>query len=394
VANDDVLSTLTFTTGQPTTIPISLLLSNDTNATDATFANITSPMTAGSANGSFSTAKGALAYTPAQPGTATFTYQLRNASGLSNVATVTMSIGGTSAPVANGDTLTQSFTVGQTTTVPLSTLTANDLNAGGATLDNVTTPTTDGTANGTIVRADGGFGYTPARSGVATFTYQIRTSAGLSNTATVTLTVSGSSGVPVANSDSLSGTFVVGQQATILLSSLTANDQNAAGATVDNIRQPTTDGAANGTMTLQSDRILFTPARAGLVAFGYQLRNSAGLSNTTTVVLTVTAATTASTGPAPVATNDSLSQTFTVGQQTIVPLSALTANDLNATGATIATISTPTTDGTANGTIYKGDTAFAYTPSRPGIATFTYQIRTGAGVSNTATVVVTVKSAS
>jgi hypothetical protein len=272
----------------------------------------------------------------------------------------------------------------------LSALTANDLNVSGATLDNVTTPTTDGNANGTIIRADSGFGYTPARSGVATFTYQIRNSAGLSNTATVRLTVSGASGVPVASSDSLSGTFVVGQQATILLSTLTANDQNATGATLDNIRQPTADGVANGTMTMQSDRILYTPARAGLVAFGYQLRNTAGLSNTTTVVLTVSAAA-SGTGAAPVATNDSLSQTFTVGQQTVVPLSALTANDLNATGATLETISTPTTDGTANGTIYKADAGFGYTPARTGIATFTYQIRTSAGVSNTATVVVTVR---
>ena len=387
VAANDTL-TQTFTAGQASTILLSSLTANDTNATDATFVSISTPATEGSANGSFITVSGGISYTPARSGTATFTYQLRNSAGLSNVATVRIVIGGTSAPVAVNDTLTQTFTVGQATAVPLSALTANDQNAAGGQLENLTTPVTEGRGNGTIARTDGGFTYTPAISGTATFSYQIRTGAGLSNTATVTLTVTGSSGAPVANSDSLSQTFTVGQQATILLSTLTANDQNVTGATLDSIRQPTTDGAANSTMTAQADRILYTPARAGLVAFGYQLRNGAGLSNAATVVLTVTGA-----GGVPVATNDTLTLSFTAGQATVIPLTAFTANDLNAADATFASLTTPTTDGAVNGSFSTASGALAYTPARAGTVTLTYQLRNSAGLSNVATVTLTVAPA-
>ena len=184
-------ASVTFTAGQTTTIPLSSLTANDTGTTDATFASITTPTSDGAANGSFTTVPGGISYTPARSGTATFTYQLRNSAGVSNIATVRLTVGGNNTPVTVNDTLSQSFIVGQTTLVQLSALTANDINTAGGTLENLTTPASDNLANGTIARVDAGFTYTPVRAGTVTFTYQIRTGAGISNVGVVTVTVRG-----------------------------------------------------------------------------------------------------------------------------------------------------------------------------------------------------------
>lgn len=390
VAVSDSLSQ-TFTVGQTTTVAINVLTANDQNATGATLESVSTPTTDGTGNGTIIRVDSGFAYTPSRTGRATFTYQIRTSAGLSNIATVALTVSGPSdAPVAVSDSLGQTFTVGQTTTVSVAVLTANDRNATGATLDNVTTPTTDGAANGTIIRVDSGFGYTPARTGTATFTYQIRTSAGLSNPATVTLTVSGASaGAPVAVNDRLTQTFTVGQTTTILVSTLTGNDQNATDATFASITTPATDGTANGSFTTVKGGLAYTPARAGTATFTYQLRNTSGLSNVATVTLTVGGSSTA-----PVAADDRLTQAFTVGQTTTVALSVLTANDQNTTGASLENVTTPTTDGAANGTILRTDGGFGYTPARSGTATFTYQIRTSAGLSNAATVTMIVSASS
>ena len=378
--------TQAFAVGTTTTIPLATLLANDHNTTGATLAIASAPVTEGSANGTLTAGGDSLTYAPARAGTVTFTYQLRNSSGLSNTARVTLTVGGsTTTPVAVNDTLTQVFTVGQTTTVSIAALTANDQNAAGATLENITTPTTEGTGNGAVIRADSGFGYTPTRTGTATFSYQIRTSAGVSNNATVVVTVRGSSSLPVAVNDTLTQAFTVGQTTTVSLLALTGNDQNATGATLENLTTPTTDGAANGSIVRADGGFGYTPARAGAVTFTYQIRTSAGLSNTATVALTVGGAT-----AAPVANNDRLTQAFSVGQSTTILLATLTANDLNATEATFVSITTPATEGSANGSFTTVRGGIAYTPARSGTATFTYQLRTSGGLSNVATVTLTV----
>ena len=388
IVNDDTL-TQAFTAGQATTIPLASLTANDAASTDAAITNISTPTTDGTANGGITLVANGLLYAPARPGIATFTYQLRNSAGLSNTATVRLTVGSVtvSPPVANADTLSQTFTVGQTTAVALQLLAANDLNANGATLAAVTSPITEGGVNGTITRSDSGFTYTPARAGVATFTYQIRNAAGLSNAATVTLTIGPSGNAPVANNDILTQTFTAGQTTTIPLSSLTANDTGTTDATFASITTPTSDGAANGSFTTVPGGISYTPARSGTATFTYQLRNSAGVSNIATVRLTVGGNNT------PVTVNDTLSQSFIVGQTTLVQLSALTANDINTAGGTLENLTTPASDNLANGTIARVDAGFTYTPVRAGTVTFTYQIRTGAGISNVGVVTVTVRGA-
>ena len=385
--------TQTFTAGSPSTIALSALISNDHNTAGATLTNVTAPQTEGTANGTITLSGEGLIFTPARNGTAAFQYQLRNSLGTSNAATVTLTVGGGAAPVAKSDTLTQTFVVGQQTSIALSALTANDSNTAGASLESVTTPTTDGTGNGTITRTNDGVTYTPTRQGTAIFSYQLRNSAGVSNTATVTVTVNALTTnavplVPSTSNDTLTQEFIAGKQSTILLATLTANDKNATGAFLGTLTTPTTDGAANGTLTATRDGITYTPTRAGQVSFTYFIYTSAGISNVSQVNLTVGGG-----ALVPVTSADTLTRVFTAGQQTTISLSDLAANDKNTTGGFLENLSTPTTNGTANGTLTRTGDGILYTPSRAGSVTFTYQIRTNAGISNVSEVTLTVIAA-
>jgi hypothetical protein len=278
----------TFSAGTTSTILLSTLTNNDHNTTGTRLVNVTSPMTDNAVNGTLTLTADGLVYTPARPGTVTFRYQLQNTAGtLSNAALVTLTVGGSNAPTAVNDTLTQSFVVGQASEIPIRTLTANDLNADNANFENISTPLTDGTANGNIQRSTDGLVYTPTRAGTAVFTYQLRNGSGLSNAATVTITILGATAAPIATADTLSQTFAVGSQSTILFSTLVANDLAATGANLETATAPTTDGTANGSFTRIGNDLVFTPARAGLVTFSYQIRTGNGVSNTAVVRLIV-----------------------------------------------------------------------------------------------------------
>lgn len=279
---------LPFTTGVPTTIPLTLLTNNDRNTTNTRLANVTSPMTTGTVNGTLSLTSEGLIYTPARPGTVTFRYQLQNTAGvLSNEATVTLSVGGTGAPQVISDQPTLSFVAGQATTIPIRLLMSNDINTDGATIEGITDPTTNGIVNGTLTRSGDNLIFTPARAGTAVFNYQLRNSLGLSNAGTVTMTVLSATAAPQAESDTLTDRFTAGTQATILFSTLTANDRATTGAALDNFTPPATEGAANGTVTRIGNDLVYTPARAGVVTFTYTIRTGNGTSNAATVRLIV-----------------------------------------------------------------------------------------------------------
>ncbi len=287
IADGDRL-TIAFTTGIPTTIPLSALTNNDRNSANTRLANVTSPVTAGATNGTLALTADGLVYTPARPGTVTFRYQLQNAAGLlSNEALVTLTVGGTGAPTVISDQPALSFVAGQATEIPLRLLTSNDINTDGASLDTVTTPTTDGVTNGTLTRSGDSLIYTPARAGTAVFNYQLRNSLGVSNSGTVTMTVLSATAAPQAESDTLTQTFTVNTQATIAFTTLVANDRGTSGARLDSFTAPSTDGAANGTVTRIGNDLVYTPARAGVVTFTYTIRTDNGASNAATVRLIV-----------------------------------------------------------------------------------------------------------
>ena len=373
VANGDTLSGATVGLAYP--IPSATLLANDLNATNAAIVDVTTPVTNGATNGSLIQTGSELVYVAARPGIATFQYRLRVAGVTSSFSTVTVNVSD-GGPIANSDRLGLTFTGAFTTVIPLSALTNNDTNTNGTRLINVTSPMTDGAVNGTLTLSAEGLAYTPARPGAVTFRYQLQNAAGtLSNEALVSLTVGGTGG-PTAIPDTLSLSFVAGRATEIPVRLLTANDINAEGAIFENVTTPITDTTSNGTIARSSDALVYTPSRAGTAVFTYQLRNSAGVSNFGTVIVTVLSAT-----AAPVAEADTLSQSFTVGSPSTILFSTLVANDRGATGATLDSFTAPTTDGTANGTVTRIGNDLAYTPARTGIVTFTYQIRTANGVS-------------
>lgn len=178
--------TLSFVAGQATEIPLRLLTSNDFNTDGASLDAFSTPTTDGIVNGTLTRTGDSLIFTPVRAGTAVFNYQLRNTLGVSNSGTVTMTVlSATAPPQAEADTLSQTFTAGSQTTILFANLIANDRATLGARLESFSTPSTDGVANGTVTRIGNDLAYTPARAGVVTFTYTIRTDNGLSNAATV-----------------------------------------------------------------------------------------------------------------------------------------------------------------------------------------------------------------
>ncbi len=164
------------------------VLSNDTGTgslTASLVANVTHGTLALAADGSFT-------YTPTSGyiGGDTFTYRANNAGGPSNVATVTLTVGGPApppAPIAVNDAYSASLDTLLSVTLP--GVLSNDTGTGPLTASLVANVT-----HGTLaLAASGNFTYTPTTGFVGgdSFTYRANNAGGPSNVATVTLTVVG-----------------------------------------------------------------------------------------------------------------------------------------------------------------------------------------------------------
>ena len=249
---------------------------------------------------------GSFRYTPNSEftGTDTFTYRARDASNSSNEATVTIVISANRAPVAVND----AFPVNQDTSANSFNVLANDtdpdagdtktITAFGATNHGGTVSIVGAGANNTLI-------YTPAAGyvGPETFTYTMRDTAGLTSSATVTVTVSHVNHAPVAVNDA----FPVNQDTSANSFNVLANDTDPDAGDTKTI---TAFGATNhgGTVSIvgagANNTLSYTPA-AGYVgpeAFTYTMRDTAGLTSSATVTVTVSHV-----NHAPVATADSYS---------------------------------------------------------------------------------------
>jgi VCBS repeat-containing protein len=222
-------------------------------------------------------------------GNDTFTYQAREGSALSSVATATISVipsgGGNVPPVARADSY--STNEDQTLAVAASGVLANDSDANANAL---AAGLITGVSSGTLaLQADGSFSYTPPSgfSGVVTFTYQADDGAVRSNTATVTITVVAVNDVPVAQADNFTTTEDVAL--TVAGNGVLANDTDGDGdaltaALVRNVSNGTVQLNANGTFT-------YTPPTnfSGTTSFTYSAHDASAQSPAATVTLTVTA---------------------------------------------------------------------------------------------------------
>ncbi len=262
--------------------------------------------------------------------------------------------------------------------IAAATLLANDTDLDGDTLS----VTAVGTAvNGTVSLVSGVVTFTPAANytGAASFEYTLSDGA-LTDTGLVTVTVTGANDPPVAVDDV--ATTPEDTAVAIAAATLLANDTDLDG---DTLSVTAVGTAVNGTVSLVSGVVTFTPAAnyTGAASFEYTVSDGA-LTDTGVVTVTVTAA-----NDAPVAVDD----LATTPEDTAVAIAAATllANDTDLDGDTLSV----TAVGTAvNGTVSLVGSGVTFTPAAnyTGAASFEYTVSDGA-LTDTGLVTVTVTGA-
>ncbi|WP_136635757.1 Ig-like domain-containing protein [Pseudooceanicola onchidii] len=346
------------------------VLANDTDVDGdtLTISDVSDP-----ANGTVEIVDGKLVYTPDADfnGTDTITYTVTDPDGLTDTATVTVTVGEVNdAPVAVDD----AYTVDEDSTTTLFPL-ANDSDPDGDPLQIVGTPVS--AAGGTVVVAsDGSISYTPPAdfNGTDTISYTVKDPDGLTDTATITVTVKPVADAPVAGDD----TAEVDEDTSITIDVL-ANDSDPDGdpLTITDVTDP-----ANGTATVVDGKIVYTPDADfnGTDTITYTVTDPDGNTDTATVTVTVNPV-----NDAPVAADDA-DDTDIVTPVTIDVL----ANDTDVDGdtLTISDVADP-----ANGTAQIVDGKIVYTPDAgfTGTETFTYTVTDPDGLTDTATVTVKVE---
>jgi VCBS repeat-containing protein len=383
-APDAVDDATTVTEGQ-TNVTIDVL-ANDTDPQGAsTIDASTLEIVSQPANGTASVVNGKIVYTHNGSNTLsdTITYRVRDALGvLSDVATVAITVTPVNdPPVAVADNLTA--VRGQSNTLNLAlndTDSEDDLDLESIVI--VANPT-----HGTItVNVDGTVTYVNNGNAATTdsFSYNIKDGSGtVSNTVTVSLTISAQNQAPVAENDSQ--TVAEGAAATITVLS---NDEDPdVGGSLNVTTVEIVTGPANGTAVPQANgTVVYTHNGSETLSdtFTYRVKDNLGLvSNTATVTITVTPV-----NDAPVAVADAIN--VAPGGTVEIPLSS---NDTDADNAldleSIVVVVQPT-----NGSFEINDNGTVTYTHNGGSSTtdsFTYNIKDVSGAtSNTVTVTITI----
>ena len=350
---------------------------------------------------------GALTYTPNTDfvGDDTFTFTAKDDEGaVSNTATVTISVSNTNDPPVSQD---KALSTEEETVTGTITLVATDVDDDDTTLVyTIASLPTDGTlkADGTAITAvgdlSGALTYTPNTDFVGddTFTFTAKDDEGaVSNTATVTISVSNTNDPPVSQDKALS-TEEETVTGTITLVATDVDDDDT--TLVYTIASLPTDGTlkADGTAITAvgdlSGALTYTPNTdfVGDDTFTFTAKDDEGaVSNTATVTISVS-----NTNDPPVSQDKALS----TEEETVTGTITLVATDVDDDDTTLVyTIASLPTDGTlkADGTAITavGDLsgALTYTPNTDynGDDTFTFTAKDDEGaVSNISTVTITV----
>ncbi len=327
-------------------------------------------------------ADGSFIYTPTANynGFDQFSYRVSDGRLSSNVATVILEVASVNdVPVANNNSYTSAEDA--TLTVSAPGILGNDSDADGdsMTLTKLTDP-----VNGSLtLNADGSFSYVPRANynGTDSFTYQISDGTGVSNVATVTLTITSVNDAPQASNDAY--TTNEDTPLSISLPGVLANDSDIDSPTLTAIR---VTAPLHGTVSLGvNGSFVYTPALNynGPDSFTYKANDGSLDSNIATVSLNVVAV-----NDAPVAVNES----FTTNDRTPLTISGAGVlsndTDVEASVLTAQIVSNPTF-----GTVTLDPSgSFIYTPTIGGLGvdTFTYRASDGSALSNVATVTITV----
>jgi hypothetical protein len=335
------------------------LIGDDVEGSTLTYTSVTQPAHGTVTNGSKVT------YTPTAgySGSDSFTFKCYDGALYSNVATVTVTITGSSnnAPVATA----QNVSTAEDTPKPI-TLAGTDADGNPLTYAIVTQPAT-GTLSGTAPNVI----YTPAANytGAASFTFKANDGIIDSAPATVTITVTAVNDAPVATAQSVS------------TAKNTAKPITLAGTDVDGnpLTYATVTTPAHGTLSGTAPGVTYTPTNnyVGPDSFTFKANDGTLDSAAATVTITVTVS-----NAAPVAT----AQNVTTAEDTAKAIT-LQATDADGNPLTYAIITQP-----AHGTLSGAAPGVIYTPAAnfSGVDGFTFKANDGLIDSAPATVAITV----
>lgn len=336
-------------------------------------------------------------------GTDTFTYVMNDTSGLGADSTGTVTVTVTDvndAPELMNDTA--DGTEDNAVTIAISSLLSNDSPGAGEDASaqmpqslTLTSVAAVDSSQGSVAISGSNVVYTPAQdfNGDFEFTYTADDNGTpvLSGTATVTVTVAPVNDAPIAGSDTATGTE--DQNSTIEVATLLANDSagpaNESGQTLS-ITGVSGSSSAGGTATLNGSSISYTPAADffGSDTFTYTLSDG-DLTSTGTVTINV-----ASVNDAPVAADDTATGFNAI--PLVIPVTDLTANDSAgpANEDQTLTITSVSPNADTNGTVtLNSDGTITYIADETfsGEASFDYTVEDSGGLSDTATVALTIR---
>jgi Bacterial Ig domain len=365
----------TLTLAEDTSAAIDLLA----QATDVDGDVLTPTIVTGPTNGVVvRVADGRFSYTPNANyfGADSFTYRVNDGSLNSSIATVNVTI-----TAVNDLPLAQTLTVNTNEDTPLNVaLIATDIDSAPSSLVySIVNAPSLGTI--TLDAATGQAQYTPNvnQFGTDAFTYRVSDGAGLSNIATVTLTIASVNDAPVARNDVAS--IRAGDLVNI---NVLANDTDIDSSV---LTPQVANGPSNGVITVNANGSIWYSANAGFVgndSFSYFITDGQLLSNTATVAINVTGS-----NQPPVV----VSSTVQAIEDTavLIDIRAL-ISDPDSSLVTPLVLTLP-----ANGTLAEltsGANAgkWLYTPASnwSGVVSFTFKASDGSNTSNTGTVTINV----
>ena len=343
-------------------------------ATDVDGDALTFALSADATHGSVSVAAdGAYTYTPDADynGADSFSYTVSDGVGGSATGSVSIAV----APV-NDAPVAASAVASTAEDVPLvGTLAATDID-GDALVYSLAAGSSQGSV---VVNADGTYTYTPAAdfNGVDSFAYTVTDAAGVTDTATISITVEPVNDAPVATTTAISTT-----EDTVAVGTLAAIDADG-----DALTFSLAADATHGSVTVAADgAYTFTPDAeyADGDSFTYTVVDAAGASTTATVAVTM-----APVNDAPVAVTTAIS-----ADEDVAVSGTLAGSDIDGDSLTYDLVSAP-----AQGVLsIQPDGAFTFDPDRAfeslgegetADVSFTYSVSDGtATVQQTATITV------
>jgi VCBS repeat-containing protein len=382
------------------------VLANDTDVDVGDTKALVSVNTSGT-KGSVSIANGKVSYDPAAAfqalgagatATDTFTYTMKDSAGATSTATVTMTVTGVNdAPVAVADSGAASEDGGA---VVIDVL-ANDTDVDTGDTKTLVSVNAAGTV-GSVSIVDGKVSYDPGAhfqslgagaTATDTFSYTMKDSAGVTSTATVTMTINGVNDGPVAGADS----GAASEDGKAVVIDVLANDTDVDAGDSKTLVSVNAAGTV-GSVSIADGKVSYDPGAhfqslgAGATAtdtFTYTMKDSAGATSTATVTMTITGV-----NDAPVAVADSGAATED-GKAVVIDV---LANDTDVDAGDTKTLVSVNTAGTT-GSVSIVDGKVSYDPGAhfqslgAGVTatdTFTYTMKDSAGIESTATVTMTV----